>query len=174
RVQIVYRSATDGTESTRQVDPYGLYYRQGIWYLVGYCHLRQAERTFHVGRMVSVKATGPVGAYAVPATFDLRAHVTKRPWEFPNEAPQDVRIRLAERLRPAIPEIFGPRISLEEAAHGPIVRLRVTHTGALITAVLPYGAAAEVLGPPELRERIGAIYEALAAKYARPSPGELH
>jgi predicted DNA-binding transcriptional regulator YafY len=166
RVALSYGAATGTTQ--RKVDPYGLYYRQGNWYLVGHCHLRRAERTFHVGRMLDVHLASNLGAFEVPPFFDLKAHVDKRPWEFPHAAPMEVAIRLAERLRPAIPDIFGRRVRIEETAAGPVVHLTITHQDALLAAVLPYGAAAEVLQPPDLRRQVGAIFATLAARYAPP------
>lgn len=35
----------------RQVDPYGLLFRNGHWYMSGYCHLRQQLRTFRLDRL---------------------------------------------------------------------------------------------------------------------------
>ncbi|MBI5508041.1 MAG: WYL domain-containing protein [Deltaproteobacteria bacterium] len=174
-VTLAYRGAS-GETSKRDVDPYGLYYRQGIWYLVGRCHMRRGERTFHLGRIQDVRLQAPdrhTPAFEVPPTFDLKAHVLMRPWEYPNEAPTAVVIRLAERLVPAIPEIFGRRAVLERTPRGPVVRLQVTHQTALVAAVLPYGAAAEVLEPAPLRALIRGIYEQLARRYAgrrRPAP----
>ena len=87
RVELAYAGIAcdpQASPTVRQVDPYGLYYRQGSWYLVGYCHLRQAERTFAVARIDQVKGVGQAGAYAPPKEFDLRAHVDRRPWEFPS------------------------------------------------------------------------------------------
>ena len=40
RLMLGYKS-WDGLETTRRFDPYGLVYRVGYWYTVGYCHLRQ-------------------------------------------------------------------------------------------------------------------------------------
>ena len=154
-----------GPPVQRQVDPYGLYYRQGNWYLVGYCHLRQAERTFNVTRMRTLKPVGATGAFSVPAGFDLRAHLERRPWEFPQQPPVEVSIRLAERLRSAISEIFGRRVRLEETAEGPLVHLQVSHPAALIAAVLPYGAAAEVVSPQSLRHELLQTYTTLAQRY---------
>jgi predicted DNA-binding transcriptional regulator YafY len=162
-VKLAYRG-TDGGKTVREVDPWGLYYRQGIWYLVGWCHLRKGERTFHLGRIDKVELA-PKGTFEVPADFDLSAHVRRRPWEFPKEPPQEVVIRLADKLVPAIPELFGGRAQVEKRDGGTVVRLVVTHRQALIAAVLPFGAAAEVLAPADLRQQIGAIYEALAARY---------
>ncbi len=166
-VRMSYRAA-HGAGSERDVDPYGLYYRQGVWYLVGHCHLRDSERTFHLGRIQDVqlaRSERHVAEYDVPDSFDVSEHARRRPWEFPSEEPFDVVIRLAERLVPAIPEIFGRAARLERTAAGPTVRLRVSHRAALISAVLPYGANAELLEPADLRREIGAIYEQLERRY---------
>lgn len=169
RVQMKYHGASSGL-TEREVDPYGLYYRQGIWYLVGRCHLRQGERTFHLGRIESVELSHTrqkdAADFEVPESFDLSAHVKRRPWEFPNEEPCEVVIRLAERLVPALREIFGGRVELERRDNQAIVRIQVSHRAALIAAVLPFGAAAEVLEPADLRQEIGAIYAELAQRYA--------
>ena len=38
--ELRYRSGASGEETERVVDPYGMVYREGRWYAVGYCHLR--------------------------------------------------------------------------------------------------------------------------------------
>jgi len=166
RVRLTYVGAAGG-RTEREFDPYG------------HCHLRGGERTFHLGRMEDVRpiksgAKAGTADFDVPDSFDLSAHARRRPWEFPNEPPVEVKIRLAERLVPAIGEIFGSGAVVEgKAGVGDrIVRITVTHRDALIAAVLPYGAAAEVVEPVDLRARIGDIYAELAARYtgARSAP----
>jgi proteasome accessory factor B len=173
-VHLRYR-ARSGDATERSVDPYGLYYRQGAWYLVGWCHLRKAERTFHLARTEKVKfaaAERRAPDFDVPESFELSTYVNRRPWELPGDPPARVVVRVAERLVPAIPEIFGRRVRSQQDEHGARVFLTVSNRAALIATVLPYGAAAEVLEPADLRREIGAIYEQLAARYcgseARP------
>ena len=103
-----------------------------------------------------------------PADFDIKVHARRRPWEYPGSAPCDAVIRLADRLVPAIPEIFGPNASLKRTEDGPRVHLRVNNRAQLIATVLPYGAAAEVLTPADLRQEICEIYEQLARRYSPP------
>ncbi|MCG2582269.1 MAG: YafY family transcriptional regulator [Marinobacter sp.] len=38
----------------REVDPYGVVFRQGRWYVTGFCHLRQAMRSFRLDRISGV------------------------------------------------------------------------------------------------------------------------
>src|SRR5579863_8884831 len=54
RVQLRY-SAWDASETERAVDLYGLVYRGGFWYAVGYCHLREDLRVFRLDRVRNVK-----------------------------------------------------------------------------------------------------------------------
>ena len=51
QVSVLYQSAANGKVTKRKIDPYALVFRAGLWYLVGYCHLRTAPRTFRVDRI---------------------------------------------------------------------------------------------------------------------------
>jgi len=42
QVKMTYQSSTSPEGIDRQVDPYALVHRNGWWYLVGHCHLREA------------------------------------------------------------------------------------------------------------------------------------
>jgi predicted DNA-binding transcriptional regulator YafY len=167
-LHVVYGGGRGGEKTERDVDPYGLYYKQGAWYLVGHCHLRNAERTFHLARILDVKAVRPSAQheFEAPASFDLANHARRRAWEFPQEEPFAVTVRLDERLVPAVHEIFGPGVKTEATGAGLLVRLQATHRQALVNTLLPYGAAAEVLEPAGLRDMMANTYARLAAMYA--------
>ncbi|MGM0430843.1 MAG: helix-turn-helix transcriptional regulator [Pseudomonadota bacterium] len=53
RVKVIY-IGKDKTELQRELDPYGMFYRLGHWYIGGFCHLRQALRTFRLDRLAEV------------------------------------------------------------------------------------------------------------------------
>ncbi len=169
QVELSYQNRK-GEATSRRVDPYGLYYRQALWYLVGYCHLREEERTFHLGRIAKleiVKGQRGSGYFEVPEGFNVSDCARRRPWEYPQHDPIQVRIQLAARLVPAIPELFGNKVTVMEKDHaGALIELEVLNRGALIEAVLPFGAAAQVTEPAELRATIGDIYQSLAKRYA--------
>jgi proteasome accessory factor B len=166
RVVMVY--AGSSTRVEREVDPYGLYYRQGSWYLVGYCHHRGGERTFHVGRIKELsQATGSRrgGHFELPETFDLEVHIRRRPWEYPRETPIEVKLRLATRLVPAVPEIFGGRARIVMRDEDALVYVPVSYPEPFINAILPFGSAIEVLEPRVLRRRVGDIFRELSVVY---------
>jgi predicted DNA-binding transcriptional regulator YafY len=68
-----YRRA-DGTEETRTVDPFGLVFRSGNWYLVGHDRGRDAVRAFRVSRVTSAPTDSGEGM-APPEDFRAAEHV---------------------------------------------------------------------------------------------------
>ena len=54
RVRLRYRSRP-GEETDRDFDAYGLAYRGGFWYALGWCHLRRGLRSFRLDRIQSVR-----------------------------------------------------------------------------------------------------------------------
>jgi len=68
RVHLHYRSA-QGEETERDFDAYGLGFRGGAWYAVGYCHLRRAVRSFRLDRILDVQPRAL--RFTRPAGFDV-------------------------------------------------------------------------------------------------------
>lgn len=59
-VVITYAGAGRETTLVRRVTPYWLEERNGVYYLVGYCHLRHEERVFRIDRILSCVEEGSV------------------------------------------------------------------------------------------------------------------
>lgn len=62
-------------ETERVVDPYGLIFHAGVWYTVGYCHLRQDLRIFRLDRMLQAKLLEE--AFTRPPDFDSLDHLRR-------------------------------------------------------------------------------------------------
>jgi predicted DNA-binding transcriptional regulator YafY len=58
----------------RDVDPYGVVFHTGRWYVVGHDHLRGSLRTFRIDRIASV--TARFRHFTAPDGFDPVAHLT--------------------------------------------------------------------------------------------------
>lgn len=59
--------APDAAATTRTVDPVKVSIADGQWYLQGWCHLREAMRTFHLDRVSDLRVTDlPVSHAAEP------------------------------------------------------------------------------------------------------------
>ncbi len=67
RVWLCYRSKK-GEQTERLVDPYGIAYWAGCWYMVGYCHLRKSVRAYRLDRMI--QADIQPEQFESPAHFD--------------------------------------------------------------------------------------------------------
>ncbi len=72
RVRMAYQSRSD-EQTVREFDPYGLVYRSGRWYIVGWCHLRRGLRSFRLDRVVSASSV-PV-TFQRPDGFDTLAYL---------------------------------------------------------------------------------------------------
>jgi proteasome accessory factor C len=76
RVEVDYYAYGRDERTRRVVDPHGVYAVEGEWYLVGYCHLAEAERRFRVDRIRSIETLGqsfpPVAQAPTLTSFDPR------------------------------------------------------------------------------------------------------
>ncbi|QJR36932.1 helix-turn-helix transcriptional regulator [Gemmatimonas groenlandica] len=88
RVTFSYASMGRNQQSMRTVEPYGLVFLTGHWYLVAHDPTQQALRQFRVSRISKPKynAQKKQPDYVIPATFDLEAHAASRQsWELGDE-----------------------------------------------------------------------------------------
>jgi len=167
RVHLVYAGAERRARTERDVDPYGLYQRGGAWFLAGWCHLRKALRSFHLGRIVSidVNAAAPRTAdFAVQKDFALAEIATREPWEYRVHAPLRCRIRLDSPVSPETRQSFGVRARWRDDRDGAVVEVEATNSEALVRQVLSFGDQAEFLSPKSVRERARAVLRSLARR----------
>lgn len=54
-IEIVYKAQHTKEVTARVIDPYGLVFYEGIWTVVGYCHLRKGIRSFSFDRIQKLK-----------------------------------------------------------------------------------------------------------------------
>lgn len=58
-----------GQQTHREVAPYGMIYDEGVWYLVGHCHLREARRMFRLDRIQNIALTDRPSS--IPKNFSM-------------------------------------------------------------------------------------------------------
>lgn len=160
RVRLNYRGQGQPEALQRDLEPYALVHRWGWWYVVGWCQLRQALRTFRVDRIIDLALLDE--RFEVPANFDAQAYLATEP------QPQ-----VMVRLR-FVPEGAGMALdnrpywdSLEEEADGSvIVTFSVPDLDWATSIVLSYGGWTVALEPPELRDRVRERAGSIAALHA--------
>lgn len=78
RVHLRY-TAPGGVPSARELDPYGVAFHAGAWYVLGMCHLRSAIRSFRLDRVqqVELRAASFARLVGVDVLSSLRQSVAK-------------------------------------------------------------------------------------------------
>lgn len=64
----------DGTVTQRTIAPYGVAYRVGRWYVVGFCHLRNDIRTFRLDRVLEVET---LEVTFEPRSLNIMEHIER-------------------------------------------------------------------------------------------------
>jgi len=175
RAHLVYEAPPSlegkpGEKTERDVDPYGLAFRGGAWRMVGYCHLRQAQRTFLVDRIVSLQVNAKQPAthdFEAPDSFDAGAAAGQKPWQWAQGQPQEVTLRAAPGSEALLERIF-------EAREG---KIEVRFLDGLLPSVLALGNRVFIASPQPARDKavhaLRKLQAALAAAVAPPpSPAQ--
>lgn len=164
RVCLDYRAA-DGATSRREFDPYGLTWRGGRWYALGHCHLRRAQRSFRLDRIVGVVPLDR--SFGRPANFDAAAELELSLANLPRANAVEVLLHCdlaavqAERL--GCIGLFEPRPG------GVLLRTRTDSLDwfARQLAALPFGF--EILQPEALRTALATQLARLQQAVAPPA-----
>lgn len=168
RVTMTYQAAGTGTTSRRDVDPYGLVYREGAWYLVGWCHLRHEVRSFRVDRIhEAVMAPKPKSPdFARPEGFDVRTFVNRSPWTFTTEPVESVTLAFHPEAADAANDDFGPEA--ERRVDGEVVTITFPcgNPEFAVSRILAAKGAIVVRAGEHLRRRLADELTAVAARYA--------
>ena len=112
-----YRAA-EGTLTSRDFDVYGLVFRTGRWYVVGYCHLREGLRTLRLDRVAHGEATDRT--FERPEDFDAGEYLSRALATLPRATPVEVFLRTD--MATAKREAFHTLGALEPCADGVILR----------------------------------------------------
>lgn len=170
RVRMTYRTGR-GEVTEREVRPYGLWLRHGVWSVVAWCGLREAVRVFDVHRVVSAEAASGPGAFDVPEDFDLAAWSSREPWELDVHPPIEVRLRLDRAVAGLADARFGTGRRTGTGPDGVVdLVVRATNLDPLIGLVLSLWGRARVLGPPEAAGRLAERVASLAAAHGGGAP----
>lgn len=158
-------ASRDGESIERVVCPYCLLPYSRAWYLVGYCELRHAVRTFKVERITSLEMTEE--PYEVPADFSLE-EAPGGAWGLMWGAagpPEDVTLRFtADAGRWVTEETWHASQQVEVADDGSyLMRFHVGVTPEFVGWLMRHGADVRVLAPEWLRQELAERHRAAAA-----------
>ncbi|MEZ4736790.1 MAG: YafY family protein [Caldilineaceae bacterium] len=163
QVELHYQALT-GEETQRAVDPYGVLYRNGYWYMAGYCHLRQDLRAFRLDRVVRVQLA--TATFVRPTAFDMLAFIEESIAKTPGVWQVDLLLEttLAEAQR-LIPRAVG---TPQPAADGITLRVYVQRLEWFAYFLAQLACPVQVLHPPEARAALQQLADKIAAMAAPP------
>ncbi|MFI9358147.1 helix-turn-helix transcriptional regulator [Streptomyces lydicus] len=183
--RITARYLRKDTEVERQLEPYGLVLKAGVWYLAA--RAQGDFRVYRVDRFTAVEvpdggkdgAEGPGdgGRFVRDETFDLPAFWAERAAQFARSLlREEVVVRLSDRgvrLLPHVTERAAAEEAIDAARSGDgpdaqgrlTVRLAVESAEVAYAQLLGLGPEGEILQPPALRERFAAAARRTAALY---------
>lgn len=163
QARMTYYTLSRDAESTRVVDPYHLFYRRGMWYLHGWCHLRGEARDFALERIRQLELLAtefpPPDYAAIRAALDRRFSIMRA-------GSATVAIRFdavwARRVRE---RVWHPTQQIEELPDGAcILRMTVDGLDSVARWILGFGRHARPLEPLELVRQVDDEIRAMAAQ----------
>ncbi|MGW1673087.1 helix-turn-helix transcriptional regulator [Streptomyces sp. NPDC002324] len=167
RLRIEYDSPRESCPRDLVVDPYGLFAKAGIWYLVADCD--QVPRMYRLERITAWREVDQPRRIRENQTLAIVAAALVDRWEHDHaiEVSATIDHTQIERAR----RIFGQRLvwdDREESATGHRVTIRFLRLED-VRALLPFGSTITVHGPTEARAHLRDLATSLAHHYA-PSP----
>jgi proteasome accessory factor C len=154
-VSFTYK-APDAAPTTRTVDPVKVHIASGQWYLQGWCHLRQAMRTFHLDRVSDMAVSDvPIshGEDPVPDWF-----------EADSAGEVVVTLRFPDAVAPLLGDYLD-RATMSSTGGMTVATLRVADEVTLRRLAARRGGAVEVIEPEAARRAAAAWAEAGLAQY---------
>lgn len=162
RVVFGYTNAR-GEQSSRGVEPLGLFLREGRWYLVGRDASRGDVRTFAVARMqdLHVNEARPKSPdFEVPERFDVSSFVLL-PFQYGEGAEAEAVVRLAPEAAFRVDVLTGGVGEVE----GDTWRVPYRNADALLRWLVANGPGLSPVSPPELVARLRERLEGVAAAH---------
>ncbi len=132
--------------NTRPVEPYGIAHRRGHWYLVG--RAPEGDRMYRVDRITDLEVGDTPNAFRKPRGFNIREMVSSQPWE----AGSDPEVTAEVQFDSEVAWWAARSLGVDEPDGSLTTTVGVANRDAFIGWMLSFGASAEVLGPPEMRE----------------------
>jgi predicted DNA-binding transcriptional regulator YafY len=166
-VRIRYESLQEQKEIVTRLSPYRVFFSRRSWYVVGRSSLHRAKRTFHLGRILS--ATTLDDRFQMPRGFSIDRYLGNAWHMIPEKGrDSDVVVRFSQLVARNVAEVNWHKTQRLEWRDDGSLDFHVTVSGLneISWWILGYGDQAEVMQPPELRQRIADRARRMAAIYA--------
>jgi predicted DNA-binding transcriptional regulator YafY len=168
-LRMSYRARAADKPTVRDVEPLGIVFYGGAWYLVGWCRLRQDYRHFRIDRIQHLEPLPET--FASRPDFSLKAHLES---ETRRDETEPARIWLSNRaIEKARSESWATLIEERRRDGGAEFTLFTFSLQWLARWLLAFGTDAEALEPAALREAVCEQAQAVLTQYGAVSASEL-
>ena len=160
-LRMVYRGLERDEDIQREVEPLGVVFYGGAWYLVGWCRLRKNFRHFRVDRIRRLELL-PV-TFAPRDDFSLAEHMNRS-----NVDGEVLPVRVwfhRHAQERAQRESYATLIQEQQRDGGAEYTLYSYSLEWTAQWLLSFGDRAEAVAPPKLRQLVCAAAEKIAAKH---------
>ena len=166
-VRLGYQGKARAEETARVVEPLGVVFYGGGWYLVGWCRLRSDYRHFRLDRIRTMEAGEET--FPVREDFSLTKHLEEGMKKMDTIA---ARIWFAKGAQErARRECYGTLVDEGARDGGAEFSLFTYSLDWLAGWILSFGGEAEALEPAELRGKVTARIEALVERHRMEAVG---
>ncbi|MBI9049854.1 MAG: YafY family transcriptional regulator [Anaerolineaceae bacterium] len=161
KLQMLYQSQQQTQSMQRIVHPYHLVHRAGLWYLIAWCEVRQAMRSFRVDRIRSLEISSET--FAVQTAFDLETYL-QQSFEF--ETPYKIQLHFSADFADLAKSVQIPWNVITENPDGSIhVEFTASDLHMAASMALSFGPSVEILQPPALIDLVREWAEAVVSQY---------
>jgi len=167
RLWIRHYNRKDDRETEREISPQRLVHYRGNWYVDGWCHTRNALRSFAVDALRAAELRD-ARAKEIPAA-ELDEHLgagygifagREVQWASLRFTPEAARWVAAQSWHPKQRARFDPDGSY-------LLEVPYSHDRELLMEILKFGADVEVLAPSSLRSALAEALKKAAGRYAK-------
>ncbi len=149
----------NGEVSERVIEPHVIVFKQGLWYVFAYCHLRNDFRFFKTGRIEHATildekfARKDIDNQELPLSF----------WES-DTSTQDVVFEIDKKCLSDVEEWLGiENISLKNGKY--IAEVKLPFDNGLVSKIISYGNGIKVVSPSNLRDNVINSAKAILNEY---------
>ncbi|MHC4390912.1 MAG: helix-turn-helix transcriptional regulator [Planctomycetota bacterium] len=166
-IKFKYYAISTGETRVRNVDPYGLGFAGGAWYLVGRDHERDAIRQFKVARIKGkAECTAESSSFTPPEGFDVMTHLDASPWLRGEAEAREVSVHMSRAIAWLSQGPGSSRRVEPQPDGGAIVHFTVHEEAAFMRWLLCHGKHVRVIGPKDFKKRYLETIDALIDRHA--------
>ncbi len=163
RTPVVFAYRRSGATVPRHLQPWGVAWWRGHWYVVGFDTDRHDVRVFRASRIAGAVVPDPAGHdYEVPAGFDVADALGR----FTDGEAVHLDVALAPGVGMSL-RLRGEPESRGEGAD--VIRLPAADVSSGVASVLAHAPSAVVLGPPAARSEAMRQLDAVLDAHAQPA-----